>query len=352
MNDKDDDDKDKSKDKKKSDAPPVSPYKRILCPWKGKIEEPKPKKLKKDDEDSDESSDDSDDDGDESMDDKDKKKGKKKKPSKKKGKKKKSNKKKKDAMDEDEDDEDDDKKGSKKKGKGKGKGKGKTKEKPKPALSKDGTETEYYEYGGYLAAKPKPYTRGGIKGDGVPKKQIVKAKPNPKLRRSSRLKEKKKVRFSLSEDKDSSDDELSKPSKSPRKMPRRVSSTKLATRSSSKAFPAVMRPHRYRPGTVALREIRKYQKSTELLIGKSAFARLVREIAQKYKNEVRFQSSAILCIQEAAEAYIVELLEDTNLCAIHARSCSIRPKDLQIAKRLRRNRQLPAYVYSDPMKFA
>ncbi|RMZ52574.1 hypothetical protein APUTEX25_000220, partial [Auxenochlorella protothecoides] len=73
------------------------------------------------------------------------------------------------------------------------------------------------------------------------------------------------------------------------------------------------------PGTVALREIRKYQKSTELLIRKLPFQRLVREIAQDFKTDLRFQSSAVLALQEAAEAYLVGLFEDTNLAAIHAK---------------------------------
>ncbi|KAF2310065.1 hypothetical protein GH714_006404 [Hevea brasiliensis] len=67
----------------------------------------------------------------------------------------------------------------------------------------------------------------------------------------------------------------------------------------------VKKPHRYRPGTVALREIRKYQKSTELLIRKLPFQRLVREIAQDFKTDLRFQSHAVLALQEAAEAYLV-----------------------------------------------
>ena len=67
----------------------------------------------------------------------------------------------------------------------------------------------------------------------------------------------------------------------------------------------VKKPHRYRPGTVALREIRHYQKSTELLIRKLPFQRLVREIAQDFKTDLRFQSSAIMALQEASEAYLV-----------------------------------------------
>jgi len=98
------------------------------------------------------------------------------------------------------------------------------------------------------------------------------------------------------------------------------------------------RRHRYRPGTVALREIRRYQKSTDLLIRKRPFQRLVREIAQNYKSDLRFQSSAILALQEASEAYLVGLFEDTNLCAIHAKRVTIMPKDIQLARRVRGER--------------
>ena len=93
-----------------------------------------------------------------------------------------------------------------------------------------------------------------------------------------------------------------------------------------------------RPGTVALREIRKYQKSTELLIRKLPFQRLVREIAQDFKSELRFQSSAIMALQESAEAYLVGLFEDTNLAAIHAKRVTIMPKDIQLARRIRGER--------------
>jgi histone H3 len=80
----------------------------------------------------------------------------------------------------------------------------------------------------------------------------------------------------------------------------------------------VKKPHRYRPGTVALREIRRYQKSTELLIRKLPFQRLVREIAQDFKTDLRFQSSAIGALQEAVEAYLVSLFEGIYSCHIVA----------------------------------
>lgn len=119
------------------------------------------------------------------------------------------------------------------------------------------------------------------------------------------------------------------------KAPRKELATKVARKTSPGG---VKKPHRYRPGTVALREIRKYQKGTDLLIRKLPFQRLVREIAQDFKTDLRFQSTAILALQEASEAYLVGLFEDTNLCAIHAKRVTIMPKDLQLARRIRGER--------------
>ncbi|XP_003421158.2 uncharacterized protein LOC100663551 [Loxodonta africana] len=103
------------------------------------------------------------------------------------------------------------------------------------------------------------------------------------------------------------------------KAPRKQLATKAA-RKSAPATGGVKKPHRYRPGTVALREIRRYQKSTELLIRKLPFQRLVREIAQDFKTDLRFQSSAVMALQEACEAYLVGLFEDTNLFSYFAMS--------------------------------
>ncbi|GFZ46416.1 Histone H3 [Saitozyma sp. JCM 24511] len=124
------------------------------------------------------------------------------------------------------------------------------------------------------------------------------------------------------------------------KAPRKQLATKAArkTQTTGGAAGGVKKPHRYRPGTVALREIRRYQKSTELLIRKLPFQRLVREIAQDFKTDLRFQSSAVMALQEASEAYLVSLFEDTNLAAIHAKRVTIQPKDLQLARRLRGER--------------
>jgi len=121
------------------------------------------------------------------------------------------------------------------------------------------------------------------------------------------------------------------------KAPRKQIGTKAARKSAP--ISGVKKPHRYRPGTVALREIRKFQKSTDLLIRKLPFQRLVREIATEYKSDLRFQSQAILALQESAEAYLVGLFEDTNLCAIHAKRVTIMPKDIQLARRIRGEKQ-------------
>ena len=112
------------------------------------------------------------------------------------------------------------------------------------------------------------------------------------------------------------------------------------TRSHSRSLGprgGVKKPHRYRPGTVALREIRKFQKNTELLISKSPFQRLVREIATTGENkdkDLRFQSTAMLALQEASEAYMVGMFEDTNLAALHAKCVTIMPRNLLLARRL------------------
>ena len=107
--------------------------------------------------------------------------------------------------------------------------------------------------------------------------------------------------------------------------------------SSSHARPVwggTKKPHRYKPGAVALREIRHYQRSTELLIRKLLFQRLVREISQDFKTELRFQRSALLVLQEATEAYLVSLFKHSLLCAIHAKRVTIQPKDIQLARRI------------------
>ena len=82
-------------------------------------------------------------------------------------------------------------------------------------------------------------------------------------------------------------------------------------------------------------EIRKFQKSTNLLIPRLPFSRVVKEIAQDFKTDLRFQSSALLALQEASEAYLTQLFEDCVLCAIHARRVTVMVKDMQLARRIR-----------------
>ena len=103
------------------------------------------------------------------------------------------------------------------------------------------------------------------------------------------------------------------------------------------------KPHRFRPGTVALREIRKYQKSTELLMRKLPFRRLVKEIADtlttlRQNGGLRWQEQAVIALQEGAEDYLVHLLEDANLEALHCKRVTIMTKDIQLARRIRGER--------------
>ncbi|KAK0251455.1 centromeric DNA-binding histone H3-like protein cse4 [Friedmanniomyces endolithicus] len=116
------------------------------------------------------------------------------------------------------------------------------------------------------------------------------------------------------------------------KAPRRDSA-----RPSTTGF--VKKRQRYKPGTRALQEIRRYQKSTTLLMAKLPFSRLVRELTMNLAHVsagvTRWQSQAIQALQEAAEAFLVHLFEDTNLCAIHAKRVTIMQKDIQLARRIR-----------------
>ena len=123
------------------------------------------------------------------------------------------------------------------------------------------------------------------------------------------------------------------------KEPRKTITVKAAQKKAQLQVKGNKKPHRFRPGTVALREIRKYQKSTELLIRKLPFSRLVREYLLDHKTYdgqyYRIAAAAINALQEASEHYLVQLFEDTNLCAIHAKRVTIMPKDIQLARRIR-----------------
>ena len=105
----------------------------------------------------------------------------------------------------------------------------------------------------------------------------------------------------------------------------------------------IKKPRRYRPGTVALREIRCYQKTTDLLIPKANFKRLVREILQNLRKNAdpfRVKKSAYLALQEATEVYVVDCMEGANLCAIHAKRTTVKVKDLRLARTLKHRQVL------------
>ena len=118
------------------------------------------------------------------------------------------------------------------------------------------------------------------------------------------------------------------------KAPRKMVASK-PDRKTAMASGGIKKAHRFKPGTVALREIRRYQKDGELLLRKLPFQRLVREIGVDYKTDLRFQAAAIAALQESAEAYLVGLFEDANLCAIHCKRVTIMPRDILLCRRIR-----------------
>ena len=120
---------------------------------------------------------------------------------------------------------------------------------------------------------------------------------------------------------------------------KRSAFTKKQPRSQTGQTMAQQQLHRYQPGMVALRDIWRYQKSTELLICKLPFQHLVRKILQGYGVGYRVTPAMMMALQEAAEAYLIQLLEDSNLCAIHTKHITIQPKDMQLARRIHGERQ-------------
>ena len=125
--------------------------------------------------------------------------------------------------------------------------------------------------------------------------------------------------------------------KSAGKVPRSsIVRAKQVAKTKKLVAPPIAR--KFKPGTVAIRDIRRYQKGTEVLLRKLPFQRLVRELAQGQKDGIRFQASAVLAMQEATEAHIVNLFADTCLCAIHGKRVTIQPRDLRLALRLRGSR--------------
>ncbi len=118
--------------------------------------------------------------------------------------------------------------------------------------------------------------------------------------------------------------------------------SKLALKSPSKKIsksklsaPAERKKFRFKPGTVALREIKRYQKSTEALVPRAPFQRLVRSVCSDIDPNLRFQSQALVALQEASEAYLVGLFEDTNLASLHAKRVTVMKKDMDLARRIR-----------------
>ena len=173
-------------------------------------------------------------------------------------------------------------------------------------------------------------------------RKTIGGQPKPSTSAQQRLKPKKPSARSVRE----AQEELKRILAAKREEKRKKAVARMAKKSGQKAPKGgVKKRYRYRPGTVALKQIRQYQKSTELLIRKLPFQRLVREIASDSEviksplcGKVRFQSAAIMALQEAAEAYLVGLFEDSNLCAIHAKRVTIMPKDIQLARRIRGER--------------
>ena len=174
-------------------------------------------------------------------------------------------------------------------------------------------------------------------------RKMIGGQPRPSTSAQQRLKPKKPSARSVKE----AQEELKRILAEKREEKRKKAAARMVKKGGQKAPKkgGVKKRYRYRSGTVALKQIRQYQKSTELLIRKLPFQRLVREIASDSGviksplcGKVRFQSAAVMALQEAAEAYLIGLFEDTNLCAIHARRVTIMPKDIQLARRIRGER--------------
>ncbi|XP_047479579.1 histone H3.3-like [Penaeus chinensis] len=116
--------------------------------------------------------------------------------------------------------------------------------------------------------------------------------------------------------------------------PRSIKRQKLTVKRKTLTPGKETRKHKFRPGTVALMEIRHYQKGANLLVPKLPFSRLIKEILQQF-GSYRLQSMALMALQEAAEAYVIGLLEMANLCSIHAKRVTLYPKDIKLVRRIR-----------------
>jgi len=129
-----------------------------------------------------------------------------------------------------------------------------------------------------------------------------------------------------------SSSDISGSSSSPRPRSKTGGKTYISQKTSKKTTPKKKLPR----GIATLKEIKKLQKTADLLIPKLPFARAIKELGEQYSRAgLRWQAEAILALQEAAEAYLVHLFEDTNLCCIHAKRVTIMPKDIRLARRIR-----------------
>lgn len=152
---------------------------------------------------------------------------------------------------------------------------------------------------------------------------------------STKKKAVKKPKKKLSKENDDSDKDEEEEDEDKKSSKTKKTSKATAKKATKTRRDGPRKAHRWRPGTVALREIRKYQKSTEHLIRRAPFQRIVREIAQEYRSDIRFQAVALAALQEASEAFLTGLFQDANYCALHAKRVTIMPKDLQLARRIR-----------------
>jgi len=122
---------------------------------------------------------------------------------------------------------------------------------------------------------------------------------------------------------------------------RRIFGTQFVRKTKASTFGGIKTTTRYRPGTRALREIRKYQASTKPVLPRAPFVRLVREVAQEVRPDFRFTKQCLVLLQEAAEGHVVEVIQDAYACARHARRVTLMPKDLLLAQRIRGERSRP-----------
>jgi len=199
--------------------------------------------------------------------------------------------------------------------------------------------------GRVLLMTPESRHHGGKKGKHVAREERVKGKLTAKKSPSKKSPSKKpaaaqpKTKTPATKTaKTATKTAKSKTAKATKTAKAAAPSAAASKKKTAASAGGVKKPHRFNPGTVALREIRRYQKSTELLIRKQPFRRLVQEIAQDYKTDLRYSGLAVTMLQQSAEAYLVGLFEDSNLSAIHAKRVTVMPKDIQLARRIRGER--------------